>query len=592
MICRTHLWLCFSIFFLAAAGRINAQVILPPGMGGDSLHAPFYHGVASGDPLADKIMLWTRITPQSPGPKTVYYELDDDSLFSSPLLSGSLVTDSLRDWTVKLDAGGLAANTIYYYRFHNAALQYSATGRTRTAPTGNPGRVRLAVFSCSSIYSGYFNAYARIAEKSATLNAAVHLGDYIYDFVDGQEEVRVPVPYPTEPVTLGEWRERHAYYLLDPDLRLARSRLPWIVIWDNHDLDCSNTTGICDSAAIQAFFEWLPVRMPDTTDIFRINRSFSFGDMTRLIMTDTETRRKKHQWPGGEYNLFDTTQFHWLLQELENSSATWKLVGNEKMAGGWYTSGIPQWIMDIIPNDGPVFDSSAWDGFSRTRDSLFRFVSDRSIDNLVILSGDAHVSIAQDLTSDPFNLAVYNPLTGQGSVGVEFLPTSVTRGNLDESGAPQSLAATFNNVDLTANPQHRYADLFQHGYGILDMTADSAVAEFWYSDILNPATAETLGKTMVVLAGENHWKRPLGTGLSAAANVNMLVYPNPSSGQFFISGDITGEATLYSLQGQPLVVIPLIPHGPQLHSFSLSNFAAGVYWLRCGSANPVMLIKY
>ncbi len=200
-----------GLFFMLLIQSASGQITYPANMYGDSIHAPFYHGVASGDPLPGSVILWTRITPAPMdfNPYTVNYQLATDSLFASVVAFGSVITDSSFDWTIKVDVTGLSANTVYYYRFDDGAGNYSQRGRTRTAPSGSTSDLRFAVFSCSSVFSGFFNGYARVAEKADSLNAAIHLGDYIYDFVDADEQVRVPSPFPIDPTTLEGWRDRH-----------------------------------------------------------------------------------------------------------------------------------------------------------------------------------------------------------------------------------------------------------------------------------------------------------------------------------------------------------------------------------------------
>lgn len=588
--------LCLSALLVALCSLIQAQVTTYPDRTyGDTLHAPFYHGVASGDPLSDRVIIWSRITPASTSETpTVNWVMATDSLFSNITASGTFQTDSNRDFTIKTDVSGLAPDMVYYYRFDDGSGHYSQTGRTRTAPVGNVSNLRFAVFSCSSIYSGYFNAYARIAEKSATLNAAIHLGDYIYDFVDPDEEIRVPQPYPTEPNNLKTWRGRHEYYLLDPDLRNARASLPWIVIWDNHDMDCNTSTGFCDSTAIRAFLEWIPMRLPNPSDSAVIYRTFSYGNLADIVMTDVLVHRHDDLMPGGEYNILGNTQYLWLKNQLNTSTAKWKIMGNERMTGGWYTHGIAQWVLDIVPNDGNVFDNGSWDGFMETRDSLFDFIAANSIHNFVVLSGDAHVSIAQDLTKDPFDTTQYDPVTGNGSVGIEFLPTSISRGNLDESGAPIGLASTFNTVDLQANPQHRFADLFQHGYGIIDLKQDSLTAEIWYDDKLSITSSESMGAMLVAIDGENRWKREPILGIKPVEYHTIRIFPNPGEGVINITGlgdqssNITARIT--DVYGHTVRSVSLsVSETIQLQVYDL---AAGLYFLDIpGITKPVAFIK-
>ncbi len=576
-----------SGFLLLAFVNADAQITYPPRTFADSSHAPFYHGVASGDPLSNAVIIWTRITPAPADftPLTVNYELSLDSLFSSVLASGSVITDSSFDWTVKKDVTGLSPNTIYYYRFDNGSGNYSVNGRTRTAPTGSTTDLKFAVFSCSSVFSGFFNAYARVSEKSDSLYAAIHLGDYIYDFVDAEEQIRVPSPYPGDPVTLHDWRDRHEYYLLDPDLRAAKAMLPWICLWDNHDQDCGGNYSCFYQGGNEAFLEWMPIRVPDTTNQLNIYRSFSYGDLADIMVTDALMFRHGDTLTNGEYNMLGDTQFQWLTQQLLNSTAKWKLVPQQRMIGGWYTTGIPAWVLAMIPNNGPVFDDGSWDGFPGTKALFFDFLRTSFIDNTIVLSGDAHVSIAQDLVEDPNNISMYDPNTGLGSVGVEFLPTSVSRGNMDESGAPLGTFDLINNVDRNANPQHQFTDFFNHGYGILHLMPDSSIAQFWYTPKLQISTQDSLGATLIVKDAENHWSRNSGYS-SVENNTNTFnLFPNPTTGLLTIEfiEKPTTDITLSVFDALGRLHIHEILSGfnwGNMHLLNVEQLPPGIYFLR------------
>lgn len=567
-------------------------------MYGDTLHAPFYHGVASGDPLPNAIIIWTRITPDTTSFTSinVNYEMAIDSGFTSIISSGVVTTDSSIDWTVKKDVTGLTPNTLYYYRFYNGS-NYSAKGRTRTAPSGASTELKFAVFSCSSVFSGFFNGYARVAEKADSLNAAIHLGDYIYDFVDAEEQVRIPSPYPTVPTTLEGWRNRHEYYLMDPDLRRARGALPWICMWDNHDQDCGGSYTCLFEGGNKAFLEWLPVRIPDSTNMLKLYRTLHYGDLADIIMTDALMFRHSDTLSNGEYNMLGNVQFNWLEQELLNSTSKWKLIPQQRMMGGWYTNGIPTWILDMLPNAGEIFDDGSWDGFPSSKARLFNFVRTHFINNMIALSGDAHVSIAQDLIEDPFNTSMYDPETGTGSVGVEFLPTSISRGNMDESGAPIDLFNTINNIDRMANPQHQFADLFNHGYGILHLREDSTIAQFWYSHILQQDLFDSLGATLIVKDGENHWSRnsgfssivdPLSTGFS--------LFPNPADHQITLhfKDPIDEETAIEIIDAFGRVYMRFnrldFAYG-NMHQINVEWLPSGLYFVRVGNRFTRKFIK-
>ncbi|MCH2046797.1 MAG: alkaline phosphatase D family protein, partial [Saprospiraceae bacterium] len=388
---------------------------LPINMYADNTHAPFLHGVASGDPMSDRVIIWTRISPDSNETKKVYWEMAIDSLFINVVRMDSLDCDSTTDWTAKIDVTQLSPYSTYYYRFWDEYNNYSAKGRTRTASNSVIDHIRMCVVSCSSVYSGFFNAYRKIAERP-DIDLVVHLGDYIYDFVDADEQVRVPTPYPSVPTNLEEWRDRHEYYLLDPDLRAARQQHPWVVIWDNHDTDKGGSTAAY-LGGLQAFWEYVPIRQPDPNNIERGYRKLSFGNLIDLFMVDVLLYRDVDTVSGNNLSILGNTQYNWLANELQNSTAKWKIIGNQKMVAGWSLASIPGWIG--IGSNG-VLDPKTWDGYDAARDRLLDFIENNSIDNVIILSGDSHVSMVTDLDQNPSNSSSYNENTGAGAVGVEF----------------------------------------------------------------------------------------------------------------------------------------------------------------------------
>ena len=522
------------ISFNAANGQ------LPPNMYADTAHAPFIYGVASGDPTESGIMLWTHIEDGGLTSRNVNWELASDTSFSAIIASGTISTDATTDWTVKTFVEGLAAGTTYYYRFHDGTGNYSVIGRTKTARSGASNQIRFAVMSCSSIYSGYFNAYRRIGEREH-LDLVIHVGDYIYDFVDADEEVRVPIPAPVDPDTLPEWRSTHRYHLLDPDLRYARQMHPWTAIWDNHDVHNDSARFV---QAAQAFYEYLPIRQPDSLDPTRIYKKISYGNLVDLFMIDILQYRDTDSIPTGGPVLLGDTQYDWFTNELLASTAKWKVVGNQNMMGGWSVIGFPAWFP---LGDGQVLDNTTWDGYKEERLRVLEFIENNSIDNVIVLSGDSHVSMSIDLATDPYDAGVYDRNTGNGAVAVEFLPTSISRGNMDEMGFGGVLGTILLSASNLANPNHVYTELESHGYGLLDIKPDSAVGEYWYNEILSPTTTEAFGKALKVMDGVNHWERdevtsptlPLDsiTSINTAGNLPEYlseVFPNPFESTFNI----------------------------------------------------------
>lgn len=496
-------------------------ITLPDRMYADSAHAPFYLGVASGDPIQDKVIIWTHINSAN-GNETVFWQIATDINFSQIITSGDTITDASRDYTVKVDVIGLQANTTYFYRFYNAQNNYSATGRTKTAPAGDSNELKFAIGSCSSIYSAYFNAYRKIAQRD-DLNLVIHLGDYIYDFVDEDEEIRVPNPYPTEPTNLTEWRSLHKYYLLDPDFRFAKQQHPFAIIWDNHDF--SFGTGL---AGQQAFMEFTPTRQVNDTVFNRIYRKLSYSNLADIILADATQFTNQDIIAPGENSMLGNEQFRWFMETLTNSTAQWKVVGTQKNFTRWKVAALAQ----LVGDPEGTLSKKSWDGYDLERLKIVEALRDSQINNVIFLSGDMHVSIAAEVAIDPIDSINYNAETGDGSYAVEFMPTSIGRGNFDERGFSSNLLDVVYDVSNASNPHHRYLEVTEHGYGVLHLKKDSSLAQFWYQDILSVTEEERLGKQMTVMNNENKWKRYANDNTSAENIFSqkksiVKVYPNP-----------------------------------------------------------------
>jgi alkaline phosphatase D len=448
----------------------------------------FRHGVASGDPRADGVTLWTRWTPPDASTEgELSWVVATDPALSTVVASGTARALPDADWTVHVELGGLVPGTTYYYAFTDAGGERSVLGRTRTAPAAGVERVRLAVASCSSLFSGYFSAYRRIAERDA-IDLVVHLGDYIYDFVDENERVRVPPGGEVEDlVDLASHRRRHALYLSDPDLRAARAAHPWAMLWDNHDIE---TDLPAYGGGVQAFREWnaIPAPAPGVEPEV-LYRRLTLGDLVDLYLVDMYLFQGRDTLPGGAPSALGDAQYDWLTTSLSASTASWRLIGMQK----------------VFAEFGPL---SGWQDLPDARSQLIAFFASEGVVDSVFLSGDSHFSVVQDVVDvDPE--APYDPATGVGAIGGELLPTSISRGNFDEQLAPGSertiamLRASF----LRSNPHQVDLELTSHGYGIVDVTADRVVGEIWYSPILAPSDVETFGLAYAQRRGQNRWDR-------------------------------------------------------------------------------------
>jgi alkaline phosphatase D len=285
-------------FLGGAAAAVAGSAVLPsPASAQDAV--AFLHGVASGDPLPDRVVLWTRVTSTRDVPVT--WLVAKDPQLQQVVVRGSTRAVAARDRTVKVDAGGLSPYTTYFYGFE-AQGRRSPVGRTRTAPA--PGqqldRLRFAVATCAKYDSGYFNAYARIAE--ADVDAVLHCGDYIYE--GGQDADAAPgrlTSPETEVRTLAEYRQRHAHYKTDPDLQRMHAAHPMVATWDdhessndswvdgagNHDAETEGPWPTRKAVSQQAYDEWMPVRLPVPGDASRIYRRIGYGALVDVVVIDT-----------------------------------------------------------------------------------------------------------------------------------------------------------------------------------------------------------------------------------------------------------------------------------------------------------------
>lgn len=487
----------------------------------------FLHGVASGDPQTDSVVLWTRATPPADrvaadpdgAPVQVDWSLYADPGLIRRVARGSVTTDARRDWTVKVIPGGLTAGSSYYYVFE-ADGERSVIGRTRTLPAAGASHLRIAYVSCSNLPFGFFNVYGQIARRN-DLDLVLHLGDYIYeyrngDYGDGTAIGRVPRP-DREIVSLSDYRTRYAQYREDPDLQEVHRQHPMIAIWDDHETaDNSWRDGAFNhdpekgegawsdrkAAGVRAWHEWLPARdaLPSTEP--RIWRSFQLGGLADLMMLDTRLYDRSKQADKAtdraviddpSRTLLGPAQEAWLARELSESKARgtpWRILGQQVMFGqlGGY--------------DGtPILNPDQWDGYPAARKRVLDHLRDGDIDNVTVLTGDIHSSWAMDIAPDPFDPAAYDPATGRGSLAVELVTPSVTSPFMTDQAKAETRAAEA----LKHHPHMRFVDLFHKGYVLLDLTAERLQAEFWHADtIAERAPGESLAAVYVTESGANH----------------------------------------------------------------------------------------
>ncbi|WP_084615995.1 alkaline phosphatase D family protein [Solimonas flava] len=566
---------------LAAAGTLPWLGACGSGSSGGESPAPaaeagFKHGVASGDPLHDRVILWTRVSgltaaatvdwvlARDPQLQDVVRRSDDGQDPGQPRTA-----TPARDYTFKVDVLGLAPGSSYYYQFRCGAAR-SPVGRTRTAPDGQPQRVRLGLVSCSNYPAGYFNAYKVLARRD--VDAVVHVGDYFYESGNAGSIGR-PADPPYEILTLDDYRRRHAQYRGDADLQALTRQHPLIAVWDDHESANDSWSGGADNhqpdtegdwntrkaAAMRAYDEWLPIRLPDPADPSRIWRRLPFGDLVDLFMLDTRLQRNA---PATDTSISGTDsddpsrtmlgleQRDWLLDGMQASAdagVRWRVLGQQTMMAPHRNNPDPRYSpLPYLPPDiaaelglrqgGGNEGGDNWGAYAYERDRLMGHWRDHGIVNNVVLSGDIHTSWACDVVEDaytPYNplspaitgVPGYNALTGQGAVAVEFTCMSVSSSNLaDQGAATVALAPLYNAAVELANPNVRFHNAAAHGFVLLDITREQVSGEHWnVSTVLAPYGDDdeaTLDVAHVVahgaagVAGTDHLRR---SGAATAA---------------------------------------------------------------------------
>ncbi len=514
--------------------------------GGSTPEGTFGHGVASGDPLADRVMLWTRVTQSAAGAIDVGWELARDALFASVVASGITSTSAARDFTVKVDVSGLQPATHYHYRFRLGG-ELSPVGRTKTLPVGavgaggGAGQVRLAVMSCAAYPVGQFHAYADAARRG-DIDAAVLLGDYIYesDLSRGLELASRLLGRNWEPdrelITLQDYRDRHNFYRGDFDLKAMHAAMPVIAVWDDHDLingiwrdgasahdPSKGSFSARRAAAMQAFQEWLPIRVPDPAAPAKIYRRFDFGNLATLHMLDARALGRDQQASRADHlsgatasptrQMLGAEQMAWLDAGLQASTATWQLLGSQVWMARMH---LPLSVLDNF-NEGAIadflaaqstpqalrsdaqralvaqprapFKSDTWDGYPAAREAVF--ASARRLDkNLVVLAGDSHNAWASDLKD-----------AAGAAVGVEFATTSVTSAGL-ELEYPRITRQFLADAFVKMVPELRYAETSDRGYLIVTLTPAQARADWVFvGSVFDNELKSSVGRSLATIPG-------------------------------------------------------------------------------------------
>jgi alkaline phosphatase D len=523
-------------FVLASAAAVGAAAGLAavPARA-DSRHGrlpadPFTLGVASGDPLPRRVVLWTRlaIDPLAPfgGMPDRAIEVEWQVLDGRRVIcAGTTVARPELGHSVHVDARGLAPDREYSYRFR-AGRYLSPLGRTRTAPPyrSRPDDLTIAVISCQDWQNGFWAGYADLAANPTDL--VVHLGDYIYEYDPSPGAVRPHNPSETsgldQLVTLNDYRARHALYRTDPALQAAHASAPWVVVWDDHETE-NNYANLVDeiddtgakfqppdvfarqrAAAYQAYYEHMPLRArydigsPD----YRIYRRFTFGDLAEFNMLDT--RQYRTDQPGGfsmdfgpvEAGVSNSTgtltgpeQEAWLVDGLRSSGTIWNVLGQQTMIARTL------FLNPIPPNVPPVIANlDQWDGYVPARQRLIDTLSGvvdggQPIRNPVVLTGDIHSTWVSDVKQsfdDPTST----------TVATEFVTPSMS------SDFPDAFVPLVQASNAALNPHVKYFDGVGHGYLRCTLARDRWTTESRTSPILtDPAAPIATTATWVVEAG-------------------------------------------------------------------------------------------
>ena len=536
---------------LASFGALSLPISLTAcggdsddGMQSDSVKADFLHGVASGDPLKDKVILWTRLTPNDVSLRLeVIWEIALDQKFSQLVNFGKVQTAQAEDFTVKVDANKLRSNQRYYYRFRYGNV-ISPIGQTKTLPeTSNT--VSFAVCSCSNYPAGYFHVYQEIAKQD--VDVVIHLGDYIYEYgKDGYatEDAaklgrELALDNNKEMITLDDYRKRYALYRKDVDLQTVHQRHPFIVIWDDHELANDTWKGGAENhteevgsnknegkfierkiAALQAYFEWMPIRPVSDNDHLNIYRQFNFGTLVQLTMLDTRVLARDRQLDYADYmtaqgmnfqrfqedlnhpmrTLLGSTQLQWLQAQLEQSTATWNVLGQQVLMSKMLIPAellLPLSQMDIVALNQKIpelvtlkmralqgdpslteiekarltlvapYNLDAWDGYAAEREMLYAIL--RKVDKkVVVLAGDTHNAWASDL---------YNQ--SGAHVGLELATSSVSSPGLEKYlNIPLAQLQQFELAFRTLIDELNYCNLNQRGYLTVHFTAQQMQANW------------------------------------------------------------------------------------------------------------------
>ena len=489
----------------------------------------FQHGVASGDPLQDRVILWTRVTAPTTQDVQLSWAISADPDFDQIVTSGTGLACADDDHTVRVDATGLRPDHRYYYRFH-ALGQTSPVGRTKTLPRHDSARLRFAQASGARFNAGYFNAYGRIAARAHgdDLDFVLHLGNYIFETADvppAGQAGGAGIGRPFEPLheckTLADYRLRYSQYHRDPDLQRMHAALPIISVVGDHEIAAGAWRGGAADheetrdgvwaervkAALRARHEWLPIRLPDPADPSRSYRAVHVGRLADLYLLDPCTQRDQPAPPprmhDPDRSALSINQRKWLFNEFGQSGATWRILAQPLVFGPSWKQGLPEAArlplmkMKLIAPSGQGPGHDHWDGYPAERYLLMRKMRDHELHNFVLLTGNGNLSLARELWMD-------SPRVASGSVAVECMNASITAQNFDDmmKWPPRTQSVQYEQELQRCFPEIKCLDLDSHGYSIVDVMPDRIQVEWWNVDtVLRRSEREWRGAAFQVPAG-------------------------------------------------------------------------------------------
>jgi alkaline phosphatase D len=501
---------------ILAGGIGLGGLLLTPGRLLAQSSGGFTHAVASGEPGPDSLLLWTRYVPSSAADAVrLDVEVAAEPGFARIVAGGSVRTGPYRDWTAKLTVDGLRPGTTYWYRFIGPDGSHSPVGRTKTLPEGHVDRFGLAVFSCSNLPLGWFNAYGHAAARD-DLDLWMHVGDYVYEYGNAAYHETLAPGRISDPdreiIALADYRLRYACYRADPDLQKLHQMAPMIGMWDDHESANDSWEGgaqnhqptsegdwnLRRAAAIQAYREWMPVSDQAWQD-------YPIGTLATLYRTESRLLARTRQadigaayragnpdaalsafrdevWRDPSATMLGSQQESWLAHALQANArkTAWQMVGMGTILGrtimpadavDWLKPGTSaksaQSYRDAIraARLGLPMWMDRWDGYPAARERLLQ-AAQRADADLVMLSGDSHNAWAYALSQ------------GGKPVGVEFAGHSVTSGGIEGSmGAdPRLVAQGF----IAANPELTWADTSRRGYMMMTVTPQSVAGEWLF----------------------------------------------------------------------------------------------------------------